>query len=258
MKKIIVVIALLFPSMLSAAVKTETILYDHGSATLEGFLAYDDAVQGKRPGVLVYHEWWGINSYIENRCKQLAEMGYVVFAPDIYGKGKRTNDSKVAGEWSTLYKKERGLMRSRAHAGYKVLKGLKQVKVDKIAAIGYCFGGTTALELARGGVDLAGVVSFHGGLDTPTPEDAKKIKGKVLVLHGADDPHVPMDQVVAFQDEMRKAKVDWQMTSYSGAVHTFTNPAAGHDNSKGSAYNEAADRRSWIAMKNFFDEIFPQ
>jgi dienelactone hydrolase len=145
-------------------------------------------------------------------------------------------------------------MRERAGAGLAVLRKHPAADPARLAAIGYCFGGTVALELARGGADLAAVVSFHGGLDTPTPEDARNIKGKVLALHGGDDPFVPPAQVEAFQAEMRNGRVDWQFVAYGGAVHSFTNPEAGNDHSKGAAYNEAADRRSWIAMNAFFAE----
>jgi len=147
-------------------------------------------------------------------------------------------------------------MRARAQAGLETLKSQPMVDAKRLAAIGYCFGGTTVLELARSGADVVGVVSFHGGLDTPNPVDAKNIRGKVLVLQGGDDPFVPPEQVTAFQDEMRKAGVDWQFVTYGGAVHSFTNPASGNDNSKGAAYNAAADRRSWLAMQQFFNELF--
>ena len=142
------------------------------------------------------------------------------------------------------------------NAGLKVLRDHPLTDKLRIAAIGYCFGGTTVLELARSGAEIAGVVSFHGGLDTPNPDDAKNIKAKVLVLHGADDPNVPVSQVIAFQEEMRRAKVDWQMVSYGGAVHSFTNPDSGSDPSRGAAYNAKADKRSWEHMKVFFTEIF--
>ena len=147
-------------------------------------------------------------------------------------------------------------MRSRAHSGLKVLRANILVDTKRIAVIGYCFGGTSVLELARNGDDAAGFVSFHGGLNTPTPDDAKNIRGKVLALHGADDPLVPPDEVLAFEEEMRRAGVDWQMIIYGGAVHSFTNPAAGNDPSVGAAYNEKADKRSWEAMKTFFQELF--
>jgi dienelactone hydrolase len=147
-------------------------------------------------------------------------------------------------------------MRARARAGLEVLLKQPQVDPQRVAAIGYCFGGTTVLELARDGTDIAGVVSFHGGLSTPTPDDAKNIKAKVLALHGADDPFVKPEEVAAFEEEMRKGGVDWELVKYGDAVHSFTNPQAGTDKSRGAAYNEKADRRSWEAMKTFFNEIF--
>ena len=239
-----------------AALRTEVVEYKHGDVVLEGYLAYDDAVKGKRPGIIVVHEWWGLNPYARMRTGQLAKLGYIAFAIDIYGKGVRAKDPAEAGTLSGIYRGNRPLMRSRANAGLEVLRNHPLADVNRIAAIGYCFGGTVVLEMARSGAELAGVVSFHGGLSTPNPSDAKNIKGKVLVLHGADDPAVPPDQVIAFQDELRKAGVDWQMVSYGGAVHSFTNPEAGNDPSKGAAYNEKADKRSWEAMKTFFGEIF--
>jgi len=232
-----------------AALRTEVVEYKHGDVVLEGYLAYDDAVKGKRPSIIVVHEWWGLNPYARMRTGQLAKLGYIAFAIDIYGKGVRAKDPAEAGTLSGIYRGNRPLMRSRANAGLEVLRNHPLADVNRIAAIGYCFGGTVVLEMARSGAELAGVVSFHGGLSTPNPSDAKNIKGKVLVLHGADDPAVPPDQVIAFQDELRKAGVDWQMVSYGGAVHSFTNPDAGNDPSKGAAYNEKADKRSWEAMK---------
>jgi dienelactone hydrolase len=164
--------------------------------------------------------------------------------------------SKEAGSLSGIYRGNRPLMRACANAGLEVLRSHSLADTNRIAAIGYCFGGTVVLEMARSGAELAGVVSFHGGLSTPNPGDAKNIKGKALVLHGADDPAVPPEQVIVFQDEMRKANVDWQMVTYGGAVHSFTNPDAGNDPSRGAAYNGKADKRSWEAMKLFFAEIF--
>jgi dienelactone hydrolase len=242
-----------FPVLAHATVKTETVEYKHGDQILEGYLAYDDA-NGKRPGVLVVHEWMGLNEYAKKRARQLAELGYVAFAADIYGKGIRPANQKEAGEQASIYKKDRNLMRERAKAGLEVLKKQDVTDDSKLAAIGYCFGGTTVLELARSGADVQGVVSFHGGLDTPKPEDAKNIKGKVLALHGADDPFVTAKEVQAFEREMREAKVDWQLVSYGGAVHAFTNPDAGKDVSKGAAYDEKADKRSWEAMQAFLRE----
>jgi dienelactone hydrolase len=238
------------------AIHTEWVQYRHGETALEGYLAYDDAVKGRRPGVLVVHEWMGLGDYAMKRAEQLAGMGYVAFALDMYGKGVRAKTPEEAAKLSGIYKGDRPLMRGRAQAGLDELRKQPLVDPARIAAIGYCFGGTTVLELARSGADVAGVVSFHGGLGTPQPAGAKNIKGKVLVLHGADDPHVPAAEVAAFQDEMRKAAVDWQMIYYGGAVHSFTNPGAGKDASTGVAYNEKADKRSWEAMKTFFKELF--
>ncbi len=239
-----------------AAIRTEVVEYRHGETVLEGYLAYDDAVAGKRPGILVVHEWMGLNPYAKRRAEQLAGLGYVAFALDMYGKGVRAGDAKEAGALAGRYRGDRKLMRARAAVGLDVLRKNSRVDPGRIAAIGYCFGGTTILELARSGADLAGVVSFHGGLDTPAPEDARNIKGKVLTLHGADDPFAPAAQVAAFSEEMRKGGVDWQVVLYGAAVHGFTNPDNGNDNAKGLAYNEKADRRSWEAMKAFFAEIF--
>ena len=256
MKRSIIVVLLLMAPVLNAAVHTEMVTYKHGGAMLEGYLAYDDAIKVRRPGVLIGHEWMGLNDYAKKRAEQLAQMGYVAFALDVYGKGQNPIDAEGAGKLSGFYTSDRTLLRGRANAGLKVLKNQPLVDPKKIAAIGYCFGGTTVLELARSGADVVGAVSFHGGLSTPNPADAKKIRGRVLVLHGADDPYVPDTEVAAFEDEMRKAKVDWELIKYSGAVHGFTNPSGGKDPSKGYAYNEKADKRSWAAMKQFFDEIF--
>ncbi len=239
-----------------AEVRTGVVEYSQGGKALEGYLAYDDTIIGKRPAVLVVHEWVGINPYIRQRTEQLAKLGYIAFAADIYGKGIRPQNPKEAAAQAAIYKSDRKLMRARAEAGLDVLRKHQLTDPGRIAAIGYCFGGTTVLELARSGADVAGTVSFHGGLDTPNPADAKNVKGKILALHGADDPVVPVKDVLAFQDEMRKAGVDWQMNIYGGAVHSFTNPASGNDNTKGVAYNEKADKRSWEAMKLFFSEIF--
>jgi len=251
-------IVLFFSVSANAKVVTQTVEYKHGEVALEGYMAYDDAVKGKRPGVIVVHEWSGLNSYIKRRAEQLAGLGYVAFAVDMYGKGVRPKDAKEAGALVNIYMSDRKLMRSRAEAALDLFRKNPRVDEKLIAAIGYCFGGTVVLEMARGGADLAGVVSFHGGLDTPTPADTKNMKAKVLVLHGADDPFVTKEQVTAFWDEMRKAGVDWQMVIYGGAVHSFTNPDSGNDPSKGVAYNEKADTRSWSAMSAFFEEIFEE
>jgi dienelactone hydrolase len=239
-----------------AEVKTRTIEYRQGDTVLEGFLAYDTAGPARKPGVLVVHEWTGVNPYVKQRAEQLAALGYVALAVDVYGKGIRPATPQEAGKEAGKYKADRALFRARLQAGLAELEKQPNVDPKRIAAIGYCFGGTGALELARSGAPVAGVVSFHGGLDSPSPADGKNIKGKVLALHGADDPFVPAADLAAFEQEMRSNGVDWQLVKYGGAVHSFTIVGAGNDNSKGAAYNASADKRSWKAMEDFFAEIF--
>jgi dienelactone hydrolase len=241
---------------INAKIKTEIVEYKHGDTILEGYLAYDDSLKGKRPGVIIIHQWGGLKDYEKSRAEQIAALEYVAFAIDMYGKGVRPATPQESAKQATIYRSDRHLMRERAIAGFEELKKHSNVDVSKISAMGYCFGGGTALELARSGADLIGTVSFHGNLDTQNSSDAKNIKGRILVLTGADDPSVPPPQVIAFQDEMRKAGVDWQLVSYGGAVHAFTDPSAGNDNSKGAAYNKKADERSWEEMKRFFKEVF--
>lgn len=239
-----------------AALQSQLVDYKHGDTLLEGYLVYDDAVKGMRPGILVVHEWWGLNDYAKKRADQLAGLGYIAFAVDMYGKGLVAKTAQEAGQLSRIYSSDRAFMRARVKAGLAVLEKQPLTDTKRIAAIGYCFGGATVLELARSGAALSGVVSFHGTLNTPNLDDAKNIRCKVLVLTGADDPAVPTGQVFAFQEEMRKAGIDWYLISYGHAVHAFTNPQAGHDPAKGAAYNEKADKRSWEAMRAFFNEIF--
>jgi dienelactone hydrolase len=186
----------------------------------------------------------------------LAALGYVALAADVYGKGVRPANAQEAQTEATKYYKDRALLRSRLRAGLDFLAGQPQVDAARLGAMGYCFGGAGALELARSGAPLKGVVTFHGSLTTPDPADAKNIQAKILVCHGADDPFVKQADVTAFMDEMRAANVDWQLVQYSGAVHSFTDKRAGNDNSKGAAYNENADRRSWRAMRDFWEETF--
>lgn len=257
MKTPLVFALFLMTSLVSqAAIKSEPVEYKQGATPLEGWLVYDDTAAGKRPGILVVHDWFGVGDYVKDRAEQLAKMGYVVFVADIYGKGIRPQTPKEAGDVAGKYKNDRTLLRARVQAALDVLESNPNVDPARIAAIGYCFGGMTVLELARSGADIAGVVSFHGSLDTPNPDDARNIKAKVLVLHGADDPFAPAAQVAALEDELRKAGIDYQITLYGSAVHSFTRADAGNDPSKGAAYNEKADKRSWQAMKDFFAEIF--
>lgn len=245
-----------FPSVVFAELQKKNIEYKDGETVLEGYLVYDDAIQGPRPGVLVVHDWMGPAAYGNGRAEQLAQLGYAALAVDIYGKGVRPQDSEEAAKQATYYKQNRDVMRRRAKAGLDVFTSQTVVDPQRIAAIGYCFGGTAVLEMARAGMPLSGVVSFHGGLGATIPATKGSVPAKVLVLHGADDPLVPKEEIQAFENEFNAAGADWQMVYYSGAVHSFTRKDAGDDNSKGVAYNEQADRRSWEAMKTFFAELF--
>jgi len=244
------------PACTQAAVKTSLVDYKQGDTVLEGYLAYDDSNDKPRPGVLIMHEWDGEGAYVQSRARQLAELGYVAFACDIYGKGVRPTTPQECGADAGIYRNDRALTRARVAAGLDQLKTNKLVDPKRIAAIGYCFGGMCALELARSGADIAGVVVFHGSLDTPTPTDATHIKCPVLALQGGDDRLVNQDAVNAWEKEMKDANVNWQLIQYGGAVHGYTNPKNGSDTSRGVAYNAEADKRSWAAMKDFFGEIF--
>ncbi len=237
-------------------IDTKSINYKDGNTALEGYLAYDPWIKGKRPAILLAHAWKGLDDYAKRRTRQLAKMGYIVFALDIYGKGVHAKDHKEAAQLSGIYTNDRKLMRARARAGLEVLSKHKLTDTNRIASVGYCFGGATVLELARSGADIKGTVTFHGNLTTPTPQDAKNIKGKVLVLHGAADTFVSPKVVAAFRKEMDQAKVDWSMKSYKDAVHAFTVREAGNDPSTGLAYNEAADKESWKEMKSFLKILF--
>ena len=240
-----------------SALVEKSVIYQQGGATLEGFHVFDDAVAGKRPAILVIHQWTGLTDYEKRRSRALAELGYNVFAADIYGKGIRPQPPE-AGTEAGKYKGDRQLYRARLNAGLDWLLADEHTDPGKVAAIGYCFGGTGVLELARSGAKIAGVVSFHGGLDAAPGFEAQacKIPAKVLVLHGADDPYAPAAQVAALEKELTLARADWQVILYGGAVHAFTQKEAGNDNSKGAAYNEAADHRSWAAARAFFAELF--
>ncbi|HRI84333.1 MAG TPA: dienelactone hydrolase family protein [Ignavibacteria bacterium] len=232
--------------------------YKIGDKTFQGFIAYDNSSDGIKPGVIIVHQWKGLGEYEKMRARMLAESGYVAFAVDIYGKGIRPVSTEESSQEAGKYYADRNLFKERVNAGLTELTKMSNVDKSKIAAIGYCFGGSGVLELARSGAEINGVVSFHGSLKSGNPEDAKNIKTKVLILHGAVDPYVPESEVSEFKKEMENAVKDYILTEYSGAVHSFTNLNAGTDPSKGSAYNENADKRSWEAMKVFFKEIFSE
>jgi len=252
----LVLALLLIPHLAFAKVVTKLVEYKQGDTVLEGYLAYDDAAKGKRPGVLVVHAWMGLDDNARHRAEMLAQQGYVAFAADIYGKGVRPTSRDEAGKLAGKYKTDRTLLRARVNAGLEQMLKDSHVDASKTAAIGYCFGGTTVIELARSGANVKGVVSFHGGLDSPTPADGKNIKAKLLIAHGAADPFEKPADFAAFEKELADSKVDWQLVQYGGAVHCFTDKGAGSDASSGCAYNPEADARSWTAMKDFFAELF--
>jgi dienelactone hydrolase len=249
MKTLLLVLAAALAAVPSqAALKSRDVMYSQGGTQLQGYLAWDDSFKGPRPGVLVFHEWWGFGPYVKMRADMLAGLGYVAFAADMYGKGVYAKDHEEAGKLMSQVAAQ-DLIRPRAQAALAQLAGSGKADTARVAAIGYCFGGKTALELARSGAPVKGVVVFHGPLDTRQPA-APGFRPKVLALEGADDKHVA-GGIPAFEDEMRKAGADWQLTLYGGAVHSFTVKEAGSDPSTGMAYNAEADRRSWAAMRDF-------
>ncbi len=255
MKRLLTTAITLFSLPLVAAIIEKPVEYKASGIDCEGWAAFDDASAAKRPSVLIVHQWTGVSDNEKMRARMLAELGYNVLVADVYGKGIRPQPP-ASGVEAGKYKKNRSLLRERLTAALEVLMKDGRTDASRVACIGYCFGGTAAIELGRSGAPVKGVVSFHGGLDSPTPADGKNIKGKVLALHGAADPFVPAADIAAFEKEMKDAGVAYQLVSYPGAVHAFTQKAAGNDNSKGAAYNEAADQASWQEMKTFFDNLF--
>ncbi len=233
--------------------QAKTLEYRDGSVDLSGLLVQDDKSGRMHPGIVLFPDARGIGKHIVDCAHRLARMGFVALAADLYGDGIHTTDMAQAWELMNRLRSDVTRWRARAQAALDALSRENNVERSKLAAVGYCFGGTTALELARSGAPLAGVVSFHGGLSSPRPDDARNITGKVLVCHGALDPLIPLAQVTAFEEQMSKTGVDWQVCMYGGAMHAFTNPAA---SGNGMAYHAAADRRSWNAMLALFDEVF--
>lgn len=257
MRIISIILSVILAFQAQAEIKKEKVEYKTSQAQMEGYAAYDSAGESKKPAVLIVHDWLGLNEYTKAKAEQLAQMGYVGFAVDVYGKGIRPKDSKEASEFAGKYKKDIKELRERIRAAYTEVASMKNVDPQRIIVIGYCFGGTTALELARSGAPLMGTAVFHAGLSTPQLKDAKNIQGPVLVMHGADDPFVPAAEVETFKKEMKDAKVNLSFISYPGAVHSFTIPDAGSDNSKGAAYNAAADKKSWEDFTNFLKTLKP-
>lgn len=256
--KIVVALILFLAAVGTAhsAVVTETVTYQHGGQRLQGVLAWDDSISGRRPGVLVVHEWWGLNDYVKDRARQLAELGYVAFALDMYGVGKVTEHPSQAGEWMKTITENVELWRHRAMAGLSVLKNADHVDPDRVAAIGYCFGGSTVQQLAYAGADLRGVVSFHGSPLLPGEDEIEQVRSKILICHGAADPFTKPEQLQTYLTEMGRSGLDWQFIAYGGARHGFTNPGADAKGMEALAYDRRADMRSWAHMKLFFEEIF--
>jgi dienelactone hydrolase len=236
--------------------KTETLEYKDGDLNLRGYYAYDDQKAGKRPGILVMPEAFGLGANAKGRVERLSQLGYAALGGDPYGDGRELNDLGEAVKVATALMSDPVKFRQRARVALDKLASLPQVDSSRLAAIGYCMGGTFSLELARDGAPLRGVVSFHGGLGTQRPAEPGAVKAKILVLTGADDPFVPPDQVNAAAAEFTKSKADWQILSYGGAKHSFTNPDAAKIGNPALEYNKSVDERSWIAMKSFFEEIF--
>jgi dienelactone hydrolase len=242
-----------------AAVQEEAITYKDGDTTMRGFIVYDDAQKGRRPGILVVHEWWGITQHIRDTARELAGKGYTAFIVDMYGEGKTAEDPKTAGQLAGSVRKNPQVQRSRFEAARAQLVKHPTVDAKRIGAIGFCFGGSVVLDMARAGVDLAGVTAFHAGLAAQQPATAGKVRARVLVLNGADDPFVSPDSIAAFKKEMESAKVNYRFVDYPGAVHAFTNPQATENGKRFNlplAYHAQADRQSKAEMDKFFREIF--
>jgi dienelactone hydrolase len=260
MKRMIIALGLVFAAAAAQAeIKGETIEYRSGDTVLKGYVAYDDSIEGKRPGILVVHEWWGLNDYVRKRARMLAELGYTALALDMYGDGKMATHPDDAKKFSSAVKQDWEAGKARFMAALDLLKSQPTVDPERVAAIGYCFGGGVVLEMARAGVDLDGVVSFHGSLGASTPAEPGKVKARVLVYNGADDPFSPPEAIEAFKKEMDAAGVDYEFVNLPGAKHSFTNPDAdkfGKEFNMPLAYNADADKTSWEGMQAFFKEIF--
>ena len=255
------ILSLILALEASADIVTKEISYKQGDTTLKGFVAYDDAVEGVRPGVLVIHEWWGHNDYARKRARMLAELGYTALAVDMYGDGKTADHPEDAGKFSSAVGGNPALAKARYEAALETLKQQPTVEADKIAAIGYCFGGGILLNMARMGTDIDGVVSFHGSLATSSPAAKGDIKTRIRVFNGADDPFVKPEQIEAFKQEMASAGADYKLVNYPGAVHSFTNPGAdalGKQFNLPLAYDAKSDKDSWQQMQDFFHEIFAE
>ena len=242
-----------------ADINTQQVNYQVDGVSLQGYLAIPKGLSEKTPGILVVHEWWGHNEYARKRAEMLAESGYIAFALDMYGDNKVTDHPKEAKQFMQEATRDSQVLTDRFNAALELLKQQEYIDPDRIAAIGYCFGGAVVLNMARAGTELKGVVSFHGSLATKNPAVKDKVKAKVLVLHGGNDALVPAEQVQAFEEEMQAANVDYELVIYEGVDHSFTNPAAdeiGEKHSMPISYDQEADEDSWQRMKNLLIEIF--
>jgi dienelactone hydrolase len=240
-------------------IRGEPVDYVAGDTTLKGYLAYDDGFSDKRPGILVVHEWWGHDEYARRRARMLAELGYVALAVDMYGEGKQAQHPDDAGKFSGEVGKNMDIGRQRFLAARKALQENQFTDPKRVGAVGYCFGGSIVLQMARDGMDLAGVASFHGALTTTAPAKPGAVKAKILVLHAADDKFITPEQVEEFKKELKAAKADFRFVSYPGAVHSFTNPDADNYARKFNlplGYNADADKKSWAEMQTFFKDVF--
>ncbi len=237
------------------AIVSNTVGYLDGDVILEAFFAYDDSFSGRRPAVLINHTWVGRDDFVADKAKKIAALGYVGFAVDMYGKGVLGSSAEENAKLMQPFMDSREKLQKRMNAALYAVKLMPWVDDSKIAAMGFCFGGLCSLDLARTGADLKGVVSFHGLLGAPGNTEGNAIKAKILALHGHDDPLVPVEQVIAFEQEMTKAGADWQLLTFGNTMHAFTNPVANNPDF-GTVYQPDADRRSWLAMENFLIEIF--
>ncbi len=258
-KMLVAITALLLAPWVQAELVTEAVSYEAGDTTMQGYIAYDDALEGERPGVLVVHEWWGHNDYARKRAEMLAELGYTALAVDMYGEGKTADHPKAAGQFAGAVRKNLPVMKERFLAGLEMLKAHDTVAADDIAAIGYCFGGGVVLEMARQGVDIDGVASFHGSLGASEPAQPGAVKADVFVANGAADPMTTEEQIKAFKAEMTAAGADYEFHNYEGVKHSFTNPNAdqvAEEFDLPLGYDEEADKDSWAKLQAFFEGIF--
>lgn len=261
LKSLLILITCLLATSANAEIITKEIDYQQGNTTMKGMIAYDDAIKGKRPGVLIVHEWWGHNKHARDKAKMLAKEGYVGFAIDMYGDGKTADHPDDAGKFSSAVAGNMPLAKARFDAAMETLKAQDNVAADKLAAMGYCFGGGVVLNMARMGVELKGVSSFHGSIATKNPAKKGDIKASVRVFNGAADPFVKAEQIAALQEEMKNAGVDFEFINYPGVKHSFTNPDADANGKKFGLpleYNAAADKDSWQKNLEFLNEVFAE